>query len=125
LAWRLHEWWIIVVGIAFSWIVDEIIKAIIIAFLPDSFLRDENLLNYLWGLNPFHITISSTKMITRREEWDKTTKNYKSDYKLGENDGLENSQEAKFFGEKVSAIFIYPPRPWQTVVEEFENIKNV
>jgi len=94
LAWRLHTWWIIIIGISFSWIIDEIIKFITYYFLPESLLRNENLFNYFWELNLGHPTISIQS--TKEAQYDYYPKG------------------------KMPVIMIIPPKPWQTVVEEFE-----
>ncbi len=95
LAWKFNTWWLIIVGIAFSWIVDEIMKFITYYFLPDSILRDESLLNYFWEQRPPHISILSTK-----EKWDDSLKR------------------------KRPIIIIIPPRSWQTIVDEFKKEDN-
>jgi hypothetical protein len=92
LAWRLHIWWLIVVGIAFSWMTDWIIKFMTYYFLPESLLQDEKLLDFLWMSNPPHISIQSTK----------------------------EAQNENYPKGKMPIIMIIPPQPWQSVVEEFE-----
>ena len=133
LAWRFHTWWFIIIGISFSWIIDSIVKGMTIHFLPQSLLRDENLLNYLWEQNPFHISIVSTKMITQKENIERMMqalskspeyidspggKRYTMTQKIGE-EKSKDTQKAKYLKEKIVSIIIVPPHPWQEVVNEF------
>jgi hypothetical protein len=93
LAWIFHTWWIIIIGIAFCWIIDFIIKILIYYFLPDSIMRDENLLNYFWEQKLGHPTIS-----------------------------IQSTKQSRYSlpSYRVPAIMIIPPHPWQEVVNEFE-----
>ena len=93
LAWRFHTWWIIIIGVAFSWIIDVIIQILIYYFLPETILRDENLLNYFWQQNLGYPTIS-----------------------------IQSTKQSRYSlpSYRVPAIMIIPPHPWQEVVNEFE-----
>lgn len=94
LAWILHTWWLVILWIVFSFLIDFVMKLITYYFLPDSILRDENLLNYLWELKLGHPTISI-----------QSTKEAQSDY---------------YPKRKMPVIMIIPPNPWQKVVDEFK-----
>ncbi len=65
LAWKFKAWWLVIIGIAFSWVADEVIKFITYYFLPESLIKDENLFDYFWKQNSPYISIQSIK-----EEWD-------------------------------------------------------
>ena len=92
LAWILHAWWVVIIGIAFPWIIDSIIKFLIYYFLPETILRDESLLNYFWEQNLGHPTISIQS--TKKAHYDYYPKG------------------------KMSVVMVIPPHPWQTVVKE-------
>ena len=62
LAWWFHAWWMVILGVAFSWTFDSFIKMITPDLLRRELLRDENFLNHLWGERPFRVMILSTKM---------------------------------------------------------------
>jgi len=61
LAVLFHAWWIVIIGIVFSWTIDGIIKSLTPYILRLTLVRDEAFLNYLWGQTPFHIIIVSTQ----------------------------------------------------------------
>jgi hypothetical protein len=87
-----HAWWIVILGIAFSWTIDGIIKRITPDILRWNLVRDENFLNYLWGRTPFHMIIISTQK---------------------QKPSITSPEERE-------PITIVPPNLWQTVVSEFE-----
>ena len=94
LAWILRTWWLIILGIFLSWMIDLVMKFITYYFLPESILRDENLLNYFWEQNLGHPTISIQS--TKKAQYDYYPKG------------------------KMSVVMVIPPHPWQEVVKEFE-----
>jgi len=91
LAWWFHAWWIVILGISFSWGIDGLIKSITPDILRRNLVRDENFLNHLWARTPFHMIIVST----------------------------QKKKPSIIFPEEGVPITITPPHPWQTVVSEF------
>lgn len=91
LAWWFHIWWILILGVAFSWTVDGIIKNIAPDILRQTLIRDEKFLDHLWARKPFHMMIISTNKM----------------------------KKPALAGLEKAPITIVPPRPWQSIVSEF------
>lgn len=90
LAWWFHAWWIVILGVSFSWTVDGIIKSVTPDILRWNLMRDENFLNHLWAQSPFHMIIVSTQ-----------------------------KKKPSILSAEGEPITIVPPHPWQSIVSEF------
>jgi hypothetical protein len=92
IAFLFHAWWVVILGVAFSWTIDGLIKRITPNILRRTLMRDENFLNHLWARTPFHMIIVSTQKM----------------------------KPSIISPENGAPITVVPPHPWQEFTPAFE-----
>jgi hypothetical protein len=117
-AWRFNSWWLVLLGIAFSWAIDEIMKTTAMYVVRKSILSDESTLDYLWSLQPFHITISSTRMVPKGESFYVTMAEvYSKKGDIETSERIKSEMTSIKSKETESKVFICPPNDWRKEIK--------
>lgn len=124
-------WWLILLGIAIPWVIDDLTKKTGYRLLSKCLLENEDLFDSYWRSKS--TTIESTKMTTAGESFnaamaemyskkgDKEKAKLLHDLNGSTNEGKNTKHEYEYLNKKESKIFIYPPQNWRMEINRHAN----